>query len=391
MKQNAFKVATLLVASMFVSISAFAQQETKEGPFVTNQFKDNWFISVGAGVQKYLGEYSGKAKPSISPAFDLSVGKWLTPVWGLRLQVAGLQTHTASLDPSNPWATGKSHVKDGKTYYDVELNYLQYHMNVMFNMSAAFWGYKPDRTYEFVPYIGGGGMSLIKGPSSNEITGVAGFLHKIRLSDRFDVNVDMRGVMFAQGFEQQYKGSIAEGTVSVTAGFTYKFGTKPFKSAADIDCDYSPFNNRINALENELKAAKTRQANLEKQLADEKNKKTVTPVSELQQADVDVDASTAVFFELNKADISDEGKILLDKIVDPIKSSDKKYVLTGYADKETGTANYNMTLSQKRAQAVHDYLVSKGVPASKLDVVAKGGSESPYNKPYLCRVVIVAK
>jgi OOP family OmpA-OmpF porin len=49
-------------------------------------------------------------------------------------------------------------------------------------------------------------------------------------------------------------------------------------------------------------------------------------------------------------------------------------VLTGHADR-IGTEDYNQQLSEDRAQAVADYLASKGVDRDKLQVEAKGESE----------------
>lgn len=50
---------------------------------------------------------------------------------------------------------------------------------------------------------------------------------------------------------------------------------------------------------------------------------------------------------------------------------DLDVVVAGYAD-ERGTAEYNLALGQKRAQAVRDQLIADGVSASKLDVVSYG-------------------
>ena len=52
--------------------------------------------------------------------------------------------------------------------------------------------------------------------------------------------------------------------------------------------------------------------------------------------------------------------------------------LTGYADKETGTAAGNMVLSQKRAEAIADALTNAGVDAKQLVVKYLGDTQVPY-------------
>jgi outer membrane protein OmpA-like peptidoglycan-associated protein len=61
----------------------------------------------------------------------------------------------------------------------------------------------------------------------------------------------------------------------------------------------------------------------------------------------------------------------------------------GYADKATGTEDYNQKLSEKRAQNVKDILVNKfGVSESRLTAKGLGSSEQPYDSNNWNRVVI---
>ena len=46
-------------------------------------------------------------------------------------------------------------------------------------------------------------------------------------------------------------------------------------------------------------------------------------------------------------------------------------IFQGYTD-NTGSEKYNQKLSQKRADAVRDYLVAKGIAASRLTAVGYG-------------------
>lgn len=71
-------------------------------------------------------------------------------------------------------------------------------------------------------------------------------------------------------------------------------------------------------------------------------------------------APLAIFFQINKANITNKEMINLKGYADIIKNNPGKvYQVTGYADKATGTAAYNQKLSEKRAQNVADALVKK--------------------------------
>jgi len=47
--------------------------------------------------------------------------------------------------------------------------------------------------------------------------------------------------------------------------------------------------------------------------------------------------------------------------------------ITGYTDR-LGSDSYNQKLSERRANAVRDYLVSKGIDGSRLNAIGKGES-----------------
>ena len=77
-------------------------------------------------------------------------------------------------------------------------------------------------------------------------------------------------------------------------------------------------------------------------------------------------------FEFNKSTLLPNAYPVLDSLVSTmLKHLDYKWEIGGYTD-GIGSANYNIKLSQRRAQAVVDYLVSKGVKKHNLKVVGYG-------------------
>jgi OOP family OmpA-OmpF porin len=85
--------------------------------------------------------------------------------------------------------------------------------------------------------------------------------------------------------------------------------------------------------------------------------------------------STDVLFGFNKAELTPAGQQKLDELAKSAQGANvDKVVLTGHADR-IGSEGYNQELSQKRAQAVADYLAQKGVDSSRLQVEGKGESQ----------------
>lgn len=83
-----------------------------------------------------------------------------------------------------------------------------------------------------------------------------------------------------------------------------------------------------------------------------------------------------IFFDLDKYDLKDKSVTELRKILRFLKENPELRVeISGHTD-NSGSDEYNQQLSQRRAQAVFDYLVSKGIAANRL--IPKGyGSAHP--------------
>jgi len=74
-----------------------------------------------------------------------------------------------------------------------------------------------------------------------------------------------------------------------------------------------------------------------------------------------------IYFETDKSDINARGKMIVDKVVSVVNSTEATRVtVIGKADR-VGSPSANMTLSHRRANQVRDALVSAGVPATLID------------------------
>lgn len=79
-----------------------------------------------------------------------------------------------------------------------------------------------------------------------------------------------------------------------------------------------------------------------------------------------------VLFLVDQSTLSAEGRVTLDRQAEwLISNSDYLAVIEGHAD-EQGTREYNLALGARRANAVMEYLVSRGVSANRLKFVSYG-------------------
>ncbi len=78
------------------------------------------------------------------------------------------------------------------------------------------------------------------------------------------------------------------------------------------------------------------------------------------------------FFDFDKSVLKPEGKAKLEDLVSKLQGTDLEVIVaTGHTD-ATGTDAYNMKLSMRRANAVKAFLVSKGIPESRVFTEGKG-------------------
>lgn len=85
----------------------------------------------------------------------------------------------------------------------------------------------------------------------------------------------------------------------------------------------------------------------------------------------------SIYFDFDHSVLRPEAKQVLNDLATFLKNAPSLQVeLYAYAD-DLGTHEYNMRLSEKRGQAVLNYLAAKGVDNTALAVVAKGRQESP--------------
>lgn len=371
----------LLTLVLLVATSTlFAQKEVTKGPFITNGLGDNWFVSVGFGGNVYIGESDSELGlgDRIAPALDITVGKWLNPSMGLRIQYAGLS--------ANGKAPANSLFADAQG--NEEFNIMNLHADYMFNVNNAFFGYRADRTWELIPFFGFGWAQATKSgvdTKSNELAASAGLLNRFRLSDAIDLNLELRGMLANQRLDGVIDGGRGEGMASATLGFSYKLGKRTFEPKEEkFVPDYSPYTSKISELEKQITDEKIQKKAILDELNQERSKapETIAKVEYLSYP-------LSVYFAVGSSKVPHEDLFNLNNYAEIIKKSGKLFKILGSPDKLTGNPNANKKLSEDRASAVYEALVYKfGVNPKQLEIVDKQDPSKSLDVTVIGRAVI---
>ncbi len=82
-----------------------------------------------------------------------------------------------------------------------------------------------------------------------------------------------------------------------------------------------------------------------------------------------------IYFEYDKSNITQEGAFELDKLVQVMKNNDKLVIFAKSHTDSRGSDDYNLSLSDRRAKATVQYVISKGIPAERISGKGFGESE----------------
>lgn len=392
------KLLTLLAFALMAGV-AFAQTadveeeviyEKNKQKVITNTFWDNWFVQLGGGAQIYFGDHNKQLDlvDRLALGLDAGFGKWFSPQIGVRAMISGLtikggthaDIHRVSADE---YIVGAPHY-----LWEQKFNFYNIHADVLFNMSNILCGYKETRVWNCSPYLGLGWMATWETPRTREVSFNFGIFNAIRLSEKFDFNIDIRSTMVKDSFDGESGGRKEEGLLTATLGFSYKFKKRGWDRSKTI------IRNNLaeaNALKKQLAALRDENAKLQSDLKDAEAQIKEVKVVEKEQTI----APVYVVFEIGKADLSKEARVTLGLLAKAIKEAPEgtTYTISGYADEGTGSKRINEKLSADRAQAVYNCLVEEyGVEESQLKMAPKGGVENMfYDDPKLSRAVIAGE
>ncbi|REG87525.1 OmpA family protein [Winogradskyella sediminis] len=81
-----------------------------------------------------------------------------------------------------------------------------------------------------------------------------------------------------------------------------------------------------------------------------------------------------IYFEFNKSNITNQGALELDKLVEIMKDHPEMKIMVRSHTDSKGNADYNLKLSERRAQSTMQYVISKGISKDRLSAKGMGAT-----------------
>ena len=409
------------------TITVVEETQTPEGRVVTtttidkqrvfvNGFWHNWELMGGLGTQLYYGESDWKMVNKFDmlafPSVDLYLTKWASPYFGVGIganvsQFKGIYQNRGDHLFSTKFKTDDAYTGATVKDYGYQNLYKQrgYYGNVYAlahaDLGNIIGGYKAGRVFTVDAYAGGG---VIFGITDKAIgaTFNVGLAPKLRITDRLSIMLNLRGALVGDDFEGESNMNepdevhyIAnhklDGIAGATLGLSWKIGKNKsrWENVSRVstiyynDAELARRDSVNRALTQSLTDANKTIGDLNDKLAESENIQYITEVPDLW---------FHINFIVDRWDLLSRERVNLQSVADVMKSTPSvKYLLCGYADKQTATPSHNLMLSKNRVEAVYDYLTKElGVNPDQLVTDYKGGVDYMfYNEKELSRCCMI--
>lgn len=391
----------------------------------------NWFLGIQGGAAHLFSETSDRVDffDNIQPTVGLSVGKWMSPVWGLRLNMTGakLQGYTNGFNGST-WYVGDNYTsafntnntylklddanrgdiqqtfwgkektdKHGVNGYWYDVPYVSGSIDMLLNVNNLFAKYNEDRVFNFILFGGLGYAHTLKSDKGlgrtavNNIMGKGGFIADFSVSSAVSINLEGQALILPEIFDRQAEGANNHDMVAnLMLGLTYKFNPRGFEQAILYDPDeISRLNRQVNQLMEE-----NNELNSRPEFCPDCPDCPQCPEVIIKQEGKKIDyLPSPVFFRIGSSAIDNaQWKSIEDAVKYLRDNPNARLRITGYADRATGTPAGNRKLSEARAKAVYNAMVNRYyVSPSRITTDYLGDEIQPFAENEWNRVVVFVK
>lgn len=329
MKYKFLALSLVLASSLFVA-NAQEKEECK---------KKSSNIYVGAGIGAMSVINSGLNSPTLN--LNIKVGKYITPVWGIRAEVAGL------------WQSLETQEHN---YYDYCKKFVEFNLDGTLSLTNLFMKYDANRKLNVYAFAGPT-MNISSAVSATQST-------KQNIEIQYPNIEQSETSQVIQGTvnkgepqtERNYKTDGAKARIGATAGLGIdfnlnnkwainvesRFGVSPSIFGWGSDCRTAEATGRLTIgakyTFNGVNFCKpVSEKTIEKIVEKEVIKEVPVEIIKEIIKEVPAEAAAAIFFKIGKSEISEEGMVNIKLMAKTMKANPTtKYKVAGFADKGTG-------------------------------------------------------
>ena len=442
MKRNIILLASLLLAGEMCTAKSLSENwqitgiQPLQPTYLDHVYEyngwENWFLSIQGGSSFFVGtpkgceDIFGRAKPML----NVAGGKWITPKFAVRISYQGWKLVDAEIQ--------------SREYQNV-------HADILYNVSSHLW--KKDGSlpkWDCAPYIG---VGMIRNAYTHKkpFAFTIGIVGRYRIAERFHLSAEIGNTTTFQDFDNHGRSyRFGDNLLHVSAGLTATIGKPgwkrvvdplPYIQQNDILMDYVyQLHLKFPDIDNMARYERDKIVNIEHSLQKNANREknnysglnslkariaranewrgyqsgrvepsdsTHTYFTEeehgafvdeylkfIKEGNTCIGAPVFFFFKLNSTVLTETAQIIN---VEEIAKVMKKYNLTahviGAADNQTGLADANHSLSQKRAEYIAGKMVENGVDSTRVIIKGEGGIDTykPFTANRHSCVILYAK
>ena len=355
------KTAKTMMAALLLGMgtTAMAQAKYVEENGDTTVFRKHAFVQLQGGAQYTLGE--AKFGDLLSPNVQAALGYQFNPWFGARVAVNAWQSKGGFNGYRLPDGT------NGNTTY--KFKYVAPTVDFMFNLSQALCGYNPHRVFNVTAFLGGGANLAFKNGEANDLNaagykmeyiwsgkkvravGRAGLALDFRLSDAVSLGLEGNANILSDHYNSKKAGN-ADWYFNALAGVRINLGrTKTTRAKEEPATPIVPAQTYVEPQKPQTEAPK-------------------------QKDEIRRD----IHFVINSDKVDQAGLAKIAELAEFLKNhEDATLTIEGYADKNTGTAEYNKKISERRALSVFNVLTKQhGIAAHRISYNFKGDTVQPF-------------
>lgn len=331
---NSMYRAVMIIAALVLLLPLSARAEIRAGSFEVNPYVGYNFFESSQNLKN-------------APVFGARLGYNFTKYFGV--EIVG-QYLTTNLDDKN-----KTDNTEGQFGYPMDrVDLYSYHIDAIVHLL-------PDN--RFTPFIvaGFGGAHYDPRISTNDMPAFnVGVGAKLSLTENIALRFDVQDYIVTEIFQETFH------NIGITAGVVFSFGGSKSAPVAKSEpiVEPAPAPAPVPVAEEKVVIVVASEPKIEE--------KVMVAAAEPK---IIILAFEDVHFDFDQSTLKPEAQVILKRNIQLLKDNPKAKVrIAGYTS-ASGTEAYNQKLSERRAKAVQEFLISEGVSSHALSTIGYGETD----------------